>query len=72
MLDAEEKLYPAQNAQASMRGSTASLAYVQLYKALGGGWNVPDATAVNRRILCEVANAGCGVVTLSLPGRGRG
>ena len=38
VLDAEEKLYPAQNAQAGVRLNRL-VAYVQLYKALGGGWN---------------------------------
>jgi multidrug efflux system outer membrane protein len=41
VLDAEEKLYPAQNAQAGVRLNRL-LAYVGLYKALGGGWNVTD------------------------------
>jgi multidrug efflux system outer membrane protein len=38
VLDAEEKLFPAQNAQAGVRLNRL-VAYVQLYKALGGGWN---------------------------------
>ena len=41
VLDAEEKLFPAQNAQAEVRLNRL-VAYVQLYKALGGGWNVKD------------------------------
>ncbi len=47
VLDAEEKLYPAQNAQANARLNRL-LAYVNLYKALGGGWNVDAPAAVNR------------------------
>jgi hypothetical protein len=34
-------LYPAQNAQAQIRLGRL-LEYVQLYKALGGGWNLKD------------------------------
>jgi hypothetical protein len=41
VLEAEERLFPAQNAQASIRLNRLR-AYVQLYKALGGGWNVKD------------------------------
>ena len=41
VLEAEERLFPAQNAQAAARLNRL-LAYVQLYKALGGGWNVTD------------------------------
>ena len=41
VLDAEEKLYPAQNAQAAARLNRL-LAYANLYKALGGGWNTPE------------------------------
>ena len=41
VLDAEEKLFPAQNAQAGVRLNRL-IAYVQLYKALGGGWNLTD------------------------------
>jgi multidrug efflux system outer membrane protein len=41
VLEAQERLFPAQNAQASVRLNRL-LAYVQLYKALGGGWNVRD------------------------------
>jgi len=42
VLDSEERLFPAQNAQAEVRLNRL-LAYVQLYKALGGGWKVTDA-----------------------------
>ena len=41
VLEAQEHLFPAQNTQAGMRLNRL-LAYVQLYKALGGGWNVKD------------------------------
>jgi outer membrane protein, multidrug efflux system len=41
VLDAEEKLFPAQNAQAEVRLNRL-VAYVQLYKTLGGGWNIKD------------------------------
>ncbi len=44
VLEAEERLFSAQNAQVSIRLNRL-LAYVQLYKALGGGWNVADPTA---------------------------
>ena len=50
VLNAEERLFPAQNAQAAARLSRL-LAYVQLYKTLGGGWNAkdsPDAQAMAR------------------------
>ncbi len=39
VLDAQEKLYPAQKAQTTARLGRL-LNYVQLYKALGGGWNL--------------------------------
>ena len=41
VLDAQQRLYPAQNALAEIRRNRL-LAYVQLYKALGGGWNLAD------------------------------
>jgi outer membrane protein, multidrug efflux system len=44
VLEAQERLFPAQNAQAGARLNRL-LAYVQLYKALGGGWNVTDPQA---------------------------
>lgn len=43
LLDAQEKLYPAQKAKATARLDRL-LAYVRLYKALGGGWNLSDVT----------------------------
>jgi multidrug efflux system outer membrane protein len=47
VLDAEEKLYPAQNAQAAARLNRL-LAYANLYKALGGGWNTPETPPAGR------------------------
>lgn len=41
VLDAQQRLYPAQHALAEIRRNRL-LAYVQLYKALGGGWNLTD------------------------------
>lgn len=41
ILEAQQRLYPAQYTQAQIRLSRL-LAYVQLYKALGGGWNLQD------------------------------
>jgi NodT family efflux transporter outer membrane factor (OMF) lipoprotein len=41
VLDAQQRLYPIQNGQAQIRLGRL-LAYVQLYKALGGGWNLKD------------------------------
>jgi multidrug efflux system outer membrane protein len=42
VLEAQQQLYPAQNALAQIRRNRL-LAYVQLYKALGGGWSLTDA-----------------------------
>jgi len=42
VLEAQQQLYPAQNTLAQIRRNRL-LAYVQLYKALGGGWNLTDA-----------------------------
>jgi multidrug efflux system outer membrane protein len=41
VLEAQEHLFPAQNTQAGIRLNRL-LAYVNLYKALGGGWDVKD------------------------------
>lgn len=41
VLDAQQRLYPIQNGHAQIRLGRL-LAYVQLYKALGGGWNLKD------------------------------
>jgi multidrug efflux system outer membrane protein len=45
VLDAQQQLFPAENALAQARFSRLSN-FVQLYKALGGGWNIahPDWT----------------------------
>jgi multidrug efflux system outer membrane protein len=62
VLDAQQRLFPAQNAQASIRLNRLT-AYVQLYKALGGGWNVkepqspPTTAAAESRAAC--ASSGC-------------
>ena len=42
VLEAQQQLFPAQNTLAQIRRNRL-LAYVQLYKALGGGWSVKDA-----------------------------
>jgi multidrug efflux system outer membrane protein len=42
VLEAQQQLYPAQNTLAQIRRDRL-LAHVQLYKALGGGWSLPDA-----------------------------
>ncbi len=41
VLEAMQRLYPSQNSQVQIRLKRL-VAYVQLYKALGGGWNVED------------------------------
>jgi outer membrane protein, multidrug efflux system len=42
VLEAQQQLYPAQTTLAQIRANRL-VAYVQLYKALGGGWNLSDA-----------------------------
>ena len=42
VLEAQQQLYPAQNTLAQIRRGRL-IAYVQLYRALGGGWNLTDA-----------------------------
>ncbi|PYO57769.1 MAG: RND transporter, partial [Candidatus Rokuibacteriota bacterium] len=42
VLEAQQQLYPAQQTLAQIRRNRL-LAYVQLYKALGGGWSLTDA-----------------------------
>jgi len=42
VLEAQQQLYPAQNTLAQIRRNRL-ISYVQLYKALGGGWNLRDA-----------------------------
>ena len=41
VLDAEQQLFPAENTLAQTRFQRLD-AFVQLYKALGGGWNIAD------------------------------
>jgi multidrug efflux system outer membrane protein len=43
VLDAEQQLFPAENFLAQTRFLRLD-AFVQLYKALGGGWNISDPT----------------------------
>jgi multidrug efflux system outer membrane protein len=47
VLEAQQQLYPAQNALAQVRRNRL-LAYAELYKALGGGWNLSDAQWITR------------------------
>jgi outer membrane protein, multidrug efflux system len=42
VLEAQQQLYPAQNTLAQIRRNRL-VAYVQLYRALGGGWTLTDA-----------------------------
>jgi multidrug efflux system outer membrane protein len=42
VLEAQQQLYPAQNTLAQIRRNRL-LAYVRLYKTLGGGWSLTDA-----------------------------
>jgi multidrug efflux system outer membrane protein len=42
VLEAQQQLYPAQNALAQIRRDRL-LTYVRLYRALGGGWTLTDA-----------------------------
>jgi len=41
VLEAQQQLYPAQGTLAQIRRDRL-IAYVQLYRALGGGWNLTD------------------------------
>ena len=58
ILDAQQRLYPAQYAQAQIRLGRL-VAYVQLYKALGGGWNLespqepPTAASAGEGAACK-------------------
>jgi outer membrane protein, multidrug efflux system len=47
ILDAQQRLYPSQHTLAEIRRNRL-LAYVQLYKALGGGWNLTDPQWANQ------------------------
>jgi multidrug efflux system outer membrane protein len=65
ILDSLQRLYPAQYAEAQIRLNRL-LAYVQLYRALGGGWNLanpqqpPSATtAAEERSACAVSEKQC-------------
>jgi multidrug efflux system outer membrane protein len=42
VLEAQQQLFPAQHAMAQIRRDRLT-AYIQLYKALGGGWQLSDA-----------------------------
>lgn len=42
VLEAQQQLYPAQTTLAQIRANRL-VSYVQLYRALGGGWNLSDA-----------------------------
>jgi multidrug efflux system outer membrane protein len=42
LLEAQQELFPAENALAQTE-LDRRLAIIQLYEALGGGWNLPDA-----------------------------
>ena len=42
VLEAQQLLFPAETQLAQVRASRL-FTYVQLYKALGGGWNLTDA-----------------------------
>ncbi len=43
VLQAEQNLFPAENLLAQLRFNRLAN-FVQLYKALGGGWNIEDPT----------------------------
>src|SRR5215471_2289039 len=65
ILDSLQRLYPAQYGEAQIRLNRL-LAYVQLYRALGGGWNLanpqqpPSATtASEERSACAVSEKQC-------------
>jgi multidrug efflux system outer membrane protein len=64
ILEAQQRLYPAQYTEAQIRLNRL-LAYVQLYKALGGGWNLenpqqpPATTAAADRPACADADKKC-------------
>ena len=48
VLEAQQQLYPAQTTLAQIRRNRLT-AYVQLYKALGGGWKLDDAQWTSSR-----------------------
>jgi multidrug efflux system outer membrane protein len=43
VLDAQQQLFPAENSLSQVRLARLT-SLVQLYKALGGGWNLSDPT----------------------------
>ena len=47
VLEAEQQLYPAENALAQSQRDQL-IAVVNLYKALGGGWAMPDEQVAQR------------------------
>jgi outer membrane protein, multidrug efflux system len=47
VLEAQQQLYPAQITLAQIRRNRL-IAYSQLYKALGGGWNLNDAQWISQ------------------------
>ena len=52
VLEAQQQLYPAQNTLAQIRANRL-VAHVQLYKALGGGWNLSDVQWTSQNELAE-------------------
>ena len=47
VLDAQQRLFPAQNGLVEIRQNRL-LAYVQLYRTLGGGWSLTDAQWIDQ------------------------
>jgi len=58
ILESQQRLYPAQYAQAQIRLGRL-LAYVQLYKSLGGGWNLKDPQEPPATAAATAERAGC-------------
>ena len=52
VLEAQQQLYPAQSTLAQIRRNRLTT-YVQLYKALGGGWNLTDAQWTGQNEVAE-------------------
>ena len=55
VLDAEQQLFPAENVLALTRFQRLD-AFVQLYKALGGGWNIADPSWTRQASAAPAAN----------------
>jgi outer membrane protein, multidrug efflux system len=55
VLDAEQQLFPAENTLAQTR-FLRLVAFVQLYKALGGGWNIADPAWTRQQPATAAAN----------------